>query len=81
MLTFLGTLIIIVEIISLILKPTIKSTIALNWFNKKRNIQFIIVRIASELKELSLPSTYIESDGKSNNSGTLLESLSRCRAR
>jgi len=33
------------------------------------------VGVASELKELSLPSTYIENGGKSNNNGNLLESL------
>ena len=45
MLTFLGILIIIIGIVTLILKPLIKNNKAIEWFTKKRSIQFIGVGI------------------------------------
>lgn len=45
MLTFIGIFIIIIGILSLILRPIIKTNKIINWFNKKRSYQFIIVGI------------------------------------
>ncbi len=45
MLTFLGILIIIIGIVSLIVKLFIKDNKLVDWFTKKRSIQFIIVGV------------------------------------
>ncbi len=45
MLTFLGIIVILVGVLSLLLKPLFKNASILNWFNTKRSVQIIVIGV------------------------------------
>lgn len=49
MLTFIGALVLIIGILSLILKPILKNFKLMNWFTQKRSIQFIVIGIVMSI--------------------------------